>query len=50
LRPRRCCPAGAPRINDVAVRRTMPAGDLTEMTDDERRLLGAWFAAGARVD
>lgn len=41
----------AARINDVAVvRQTMPAGNLTEMTDDERQLLGAWFAAGARVD
>jgi uncharacterized membrane protein len=38
----------AARINDVAVvRQTMPAGNLTEMTDEERRLLGAWFAAGA---
>jgi uncharacterized membrane protein len=41
----------APRINELAVlRQTMPAGNLTEMTEDERRMLGAWFTAGARVE
>jgi uncharacterized membrane protein len=48
-------PAGirrwAARINELAVlRQTMPAGNLTEMTEDERRLLGAWFAAGAATN
>lgn len=38
------------RILDVAViNQIMPAGNLTEMTDGERDLLGAWIAAGARV-
>ncbi len=38
------------RILDVAViNQIMPAGNLTEMTDGERDLLGAWIAAGAKV-
>lgn len=41
----------AAKINEVAVvRQTMPAGNLTEITDEERRLLGAWFAGGARTE
>jgi uncharacterized membrane protein len=28
----------------------MPLGNLTGMTDDERRTLGAWIAQGARLD
>lgn len=29
--------------------KTMPLGNMTGMTDEERRLLGAWFAQGADV-
>lgn len=40
----------SPRILDVAViNQIMPAGNLTEMTDAERDLVGAWIAAGAKV-
>lgn len=40
----------APRILDVAViNQIMPAGNLTEMTDAERDLIGAWISAGAKV-
>jgi len=27
----------------------MPIGNLTQMTDDERALLAAWFAQGAKT-
>ena len=27
----------------------MPPGNLTQMTDEERKQLGAWIAAGAPV-
>lgn len=41
----------APRILVRAViTRTMPLGNLTGMTDDERATLGAWIAQGARID
>jgi uncharacterized membrane protein len=30
--------------------RAMPPGNVTEMTDDERRILAAWLAAGAKAD
>jgi len=41
--------AQAERIRVRAVEgRTMPLANLTGMTDDERALLGAWIAAGAR--
>lgn len=37
-------------IDTVAVRsNAMPPGNVTEMTNDERHLLGAWVAAGAPV-
>jgi uncharacterized membrane protein len=40
--------AQADRIEAVAVEsRTMPLGNATHMTDDERRLLGEWIRAGA---
>ncbi len=29
---------------------TMPLGNLTEMTEDEREVLGAWVAQGAKID
>ena len=38
----------AARIGVVTVDlKTMPIGNLTQMTDDERALLGQWIAAGA---
>jgi len=41
----------APRILERAViTRTMPLGNLTGMTEDERRQLGAWIAQGARIE
>jgi uncharacterized membrane protein len=40
--------ARAPRILERAVTvKTMPLGNLTEMTDAERDLIGRWIAAGA---
>ena len=43
--------AQAAAIEQQAVlTRAMPIGNLTGMTDDERRMLGAWIAAGARVN
>jgi uncharacterized membrane protein len=40
----------AGRISAVAVSaQTMPLGNLTGMTADERALLGRWIAAGARI-
>ena len=41
----------APRIMVRAVvTRTMPLGNLTGMTDQERATLGAWIAQGARIE
>jgi uncharacterized membrane protein len=38
----------APRIRERAVTaRTMPLGNVTGMTDDERALLERWIAGGA---
>jgi uncharacterized membrane protein len=38
-------------INQQAVRtETMPPGNATEITDEERAILGAWIAAGAKLD
>jgi uncharacterized membrane protein len=34
----------------AVVTKTMPLGNLTGMTDEERRLLGAWIAQGAKLD
>jgi len=40
----------AARIRERAVvQRTMPPGNRTRITDDERALLAAWIAAGARI-
>jgi uncharacterized membrane protein len=40
----------ADRINQqVAVAKTMPPGNLTGITDEERALVGRWFAQGATV-
>jgi uncharacterized membrane protein len=41
----------APRIMARAVvTRTMPLGNLTGMTEEERATLGAWIAQGARIE
>jgi uncharacterized membrane protein len=41
----------APRILARAVvTETMPLGNLTGMTAEERRMLGAWIAQGAKID
>jgi len=43
--------AQAQRIHQqVVVARVMPIGNLTGITDDERALVGRWFAQGATVD
>ncbi len=31
-------------------REAMPTGNATEMTEEERAILGAWIAAGAKLD
>ncbi|HLY93327.1 MAG TPA: urate hydroxylase PuuD [Gaiellaceae bacterium] len=42
--------AQAALLETVAVQtHTMPLGNLTHMTDAERRLLGAWIAGGAKI-
>ena len=42
--------ANAPRIEAQAVQsHAMPLGNITGMTQNERTLLGAWIAAGARI-
>ncbi|MDV7213705.1 hypothetical protein R4769_21495, partial [Azotobacter beijerinckii] len=41
----------APKIHAQAVAsQLMPLGNLTGMTPEERELIGAWIAAGARID
>ena len=41
----------APRLyQQVIVLRIMPLGNLTNMTDQERAVLAAWFKAGAKMD
>ena len=41
--------AAAARIHEQSVAtKAMPIGNLTTMTDGERRELGAWIAAGAK--
>jgi uncharacterized membrane protein len=43
--------AAAPRIHQQTIAtKTMPIGNLTKMTDEERTLLGRWLAAGASID
>jgi uncharacterized membrane protein len=43
--------AWAARIHERAVvTRTMPLANLTQMTGEERALLGRWYAAGAPSD
>jgi uncharacterized membrane protein len=33
----------------VTVERTMPLANMSDMTDEERRILGRWVEAGAKV-
>ena len=41
--------AQAAKLHEQSVAtKAMPIGNLTAMTDDERRALGAWIAAGAK--
>jgi uncharacterized membrane protein len=43
--------AAAPRIHQQTIAtQTMPIGNLTKMTDEERALLGKWLAAGAPLE
>jgi uncharacterized membrane protein len=43
--------AAADLIDMVAVRSAaMPPGNVSMMTEDERRLLAAWYAAGAKAE
>jgi uncharacterized membrane protein len=37
-------------VTQTVLTDTMPLGNLTGMTDEERALLGAWVAQGARID
>jgi uncharacterized membrane protein len=39
--------ANAPKVAETVANRYMPIGNLTNMTDDERTLIAAWFAQGA---
>jgi uncharacterized membrane protein len=39
--------ANAPKLAETVANRYMPIGNLTQMTDDERALIAAWFAQGA---
>jgi uncharacterized membrane protein len=41
--------AQAVKINETVGNKYMPIGNLTQMTDDERSLVAAWFAQGAKV-
>ncbi len=38
----------AAKVNETIQNRYMPIGNLTQMTDDERALVAAWFAQGAK--
>ncbi len=39
----------AAKIAETVASRYMPIGNLTQMTDDERALIAAWFAQGAKT-
>jgi uncharacterized membrane protein len=34
----------------VVVSKAMPIGNLTQMTDEERAILAAWYAQGAKTE
>src|SRR5438105_2024091 len=38
--------ANAPKVAETVIGKYMPIGNLTQMTDDERTLIAAWFAQG----
>ncbi|MEO8676368.1 MAG: urate hydroxylase PuuD [Casimicrobiaceae bacterium] len=40
--------AQAPKIGETVSNNVMPIGNLTQMTDDERALIAAWVAQGAK--
>jgi len=40
----------AAKIAETVGNRYMPIGNLTQMTDDERAVVAAWFAGGAKVN
>jgi uncharacterized membrane protein len=43
--------AMSPKIKAMAVdSQTMPPGNITQITDEERALLGAWISQGARIE
>ena len=37
-------------LQRAVLTQTMPLGNLTGMTDEERRTLGAWIVQGASID
>ncbi len=39
--------ANSPKVAETVNNKYMPIGNLTQMTDDERALIAAWFAQGA---
>ena len=39
----------AAKIAETVANRYMPLGNLTQITDEERALVTAWFAQGARI-
>jgi uncharacterized membrane protein len=48
--PRRIQSLAARIMVRAVVTKTMPLGNLTGMTEEERRALGAWIAQGAKID
>ena len=48
--PERIRMQAAPILAQTVVARAMPPGNLTQMTEEERALLGRWIGSGARTD
>ncbi|TFH91601.1 urate hydroxylase PuuD [Vibrio ouci] len=42
--------ANSPRIAQTVTTKYMPLGNMTQMTEDERTLIGAWVAQGAMIN
>ncbi|RTZ17764.1 hypothetical protein EJ063_02975 [Vibrio aquaticus] len=42
--------AASPRIAQTVTTKYMPLGNMTQMTEDERTLIGAWVAQGAMIN
>ncbi len=40
----------AAKINEVVSTKTMPIGNLTNMTDEERALIATWFGQGGKIN